>query len=125
MTFKDTKTTKHTKRKRTTKKELDDLFDGYAELDSLSKLQLEQDISEANPWHDKKGRLSGPDKGHVYSISKDGARRSGISSDYAKKGISTGNKDSNGKTKTTPRYTMASGKKACGRKDVQTGDRTY
>jgi hypothetical protein len=126
MTSKHTKSTKSTKRKRTTKEELDDLFDGYTELDSLSKLQMEEEISEAQFFHDSKtGRFTSPKKGDVYSMSKDGARRSGISPDYAKKGIVTGNRDEKGKMKTKPKYTMASGKKSCGRVDVQTGERSY
>tara|TARA_R110000744_G_scaffold368910_1_gene478968 strand:+ start:510 stop:1235 length:726 start_codon:yes stop_codon:yes gene_type:complete len=80
----------------------------------------EDELDEAQPWHDPEtGKFSSPKKGAVYSISKDGARRSGIDSKFAFKGISTGNKREDGTTKTQSKFTMASGDKACGRTDVQ------
>ena len=78
------------------------------------------ELDEAQPWHDPEtGKFSSPKKGAVYSISKDGARRSGIDSKFAFKGISTGNKREDGTTKTQSKWTMASGDKACGRVDTQ------
>ncbi len=104
----------------------DELIAGENDMAQLAHgiYEEEEDIEEGgNPWHKKAGagggQFSGPDKGNTYSITKDGAKRLGIDDKFAFKGTSTGNKRKDGTTKTQSKFTMASGDKACGRKDVQ------
>lgn len=41
-----------------------------------------------NPYRDPDtGHFAGPEKGNVYSLSKDGARRAGVSDRYVKRGV--------------------------------------
>jgi len=105
----------------------DEYMAGERDLSQLSKGIYEtEEIEEGgNPWHGPDGRLSGPQKNNIYSISNAGAARLGIDKSHAKKGRSTGNKGKDGKTKLAYRYTMASGPKACGRVDVQKGAIPY
>ena len=100
---------------------------GDTELDRLGRgITEEESVEESgNPYHRPDGRFGGPEKGNIYSISKDGAKRLGIDQSYAKKGRVTGNRDKKGKPKLSYRYTMASGPKACGRVDVQRGPIPY
>jgi hypothetical protein len=86
------------------------VFPGKDELDKLSK-----GMTEANPAHDKKtGRFpkGGAKRGDVYSISKAGARRSGVDQRFAKKGIYSGGKKKDGTPKTHAKYGMPD---QCGR----------
>jgi hypothetical protein len=82
-----------------------ELHAGKKELDRLSAGMLEEDeIEEANPWHRKSGTSKGgqftsPSKGDTYSVTKKGAKASGIDSKYVKKGVYSGrNKDGTAKT---------------------------
>jgi len=83
---------------------------GKDELDKLA-----HGMTEANPAHDKKtGRFpkGGGKKGDVYSISKAGARRSGIDQRYAKKGVYSGGSKKDGTPKTHAKFGMPD---QCGR----------
>jgi hypothetical protein len=55
-------------------------------------------------------------------MSKAGAKSAGISDDYVGKGTYTGNKRKDGTDKVSYSFGMASGKMACGRKDIQKSD---
>ena len=107
----------------------EELIAGEKDLTQLSHGIYEDDEMEegGNPWHRKSGKgggqFAGPDKGNTYSITKDGAKSLGIDDKFAMKGTSTGNKRKDGSTKTQSKFTMASGDKACGRKDVQKSGR--
>jgi hypothetical protein len=82
-------------------------------LREIIKEEIEGYMLELNPHHDSKtGRLSGPKKGNVYSLSKPAVRAAGWSPDKAKKGITTK------KGKQQYKFGMADGDKACGRKTV-------
>ena len=48
-------------------------------------------LNELNPYHDKKtGKLSGPQAGNSYSLSKPAVKKAGIKDEFAKKGEVTG-----------------------------------
>ena len=88
--------------------------------DFQSDIMLEESIEEGNPFHKKSGSSKGgqftsPTKGDTYSITKKGAKASGISDEYVKKGVYSGrNKD--GTAKTHGRFGAAD---KCGRMDLQ------
>lgn len=114
--------------------EREDILPGSKELGRLSRGIMEEeddeieedDLEEASPSHCKDtGRFGcAGEKGSVYSISKAGARSAGIDPKFAYRGTYTGNKDAKGKHKTKSAFGAASGKKACGRVDIQKGDIT-
>jgi len=90
----------------------------------LAKPEEDDELDEASPSHCKDtGRFGcAGEAGSVYSISKAGAKRAGIDPKFAYRGTYTGNKDAKGKHKTKSAFGAASGKKACGRVDIQKGD---
>ena len=97
----------------------------YKELNSI--LLNKKLINEARFAHNEKGQFPSkdePKKGMIYSMSKDGAKSAGISDDYVGRGTYTGNKRKDGSDKVSYSFGMASGKKACGCKDIQKGDIT-
>ena len=124
----------------------DDIFPGSKELDRLAKGMVlaeeeeesvllaypgdEQEITEANPSHCPEGHPKAGqfgcagESGAVYSISQKGAKSAGIDPKYAYRGVYTGNKGKDGTHKTKSAFGAASGKKSCGRKDIQKGDIT-
>jgi|21_taG_2_1085346.scaffolds.fasta_scaffold06060_6 hypothetical protein len=82
-----------------------ELFHGKKELDNLAAgMMEEEEIDEGNPWHKKSGSSKGgqftsPTKGDTYSMTKKGAKATGISDKYVKKGVYSGrNKDGTAKT---------------------------
>jgi hypothetical protein len=97
-----------------------DLHPGKSEMDKLAAGMMEAEVDEANKAHDKRtGRFpkGGPKKGDVYSLSKKGARASGIDPDkYSKKGVYSGGKKKDGTDKTHGKYGMAD---KCGSLDLQ------
>lgn len=75
--------------------------------------EIEGYMMELNPHHNAKtGKLDGPKKGNVYSLSKPAVKAAGWDSEKAKKGITTK------KGKQQYKFGMADGDKACGRKTV-------
>jgi len=107
--------------------EEDFLLDYPGKLRQFAGNEEEEEITEANPSHcpedhPRAGQFGcSGEKGAVYSISKKGAKSAGIDPKYAYRGVYTGNKDSSGTNKTKSSFGAASGKKACGRKDIQKG----
>ena len=92
-------------------------YPGKEELDKLAK-----GMTEANPAHDKEtGRFpkGGAKKGDVYSITKKGAKASGIDSKFVKKGVYSGGKNKDGTAKTHGKYGMAD---KCGRRRLDSTD---
>lgn len=70
-------------------------------------------LNELNPYHDKKtGKLSGPQAGNSYSLSKPAVKKAGIKDEFAKKGEVTG------KGNVSYKFGMAGDSKGCGRKAV-------
>jgi len=100
-----------------------EVFHGKKELDNLAAGMMEAEVDEANKAHDKQtGRFpkGGPKRGDVYSLSKKGARASGIDPDkYAKKGVYSGGKKKDGTDKTHGKYGMAD---KCGRRSISGAD---
>tara|TARA_R110000822_G_scaffold159100_1_gene298708 strand:+ start:1238 stop:1801 length:564 start_codon:yes stop_codon:yes gene_type:complete len=90
-------------------------------VDDLIDLIVEAGRTEHDP---ATGRFpKGPaKKGDLYSMSVDGTKRAGIDNDFAGKGTFTGNVGKDGKNKINSLFGAASGKKACGRVDVQKGE---
>ena len=99
------------------------LFPAEEEMSRLAKGLFEEDeetLEEENPWHDPKtGKLSGPQKGSEYSLSRPAVDRAGWDKDKAKKGTSTGNKNKKGETKLTYKFGKPS---KCGRLKVSDGE---
>ena len=84
-----------------------------SQLKAIINEEIERYMTELNPHHDAKtGRLSGPKKGNVYSLSTPAVKAAGWDSDKAKKGITTK------KGKQQYKFGMADGDTACGRKTV-------
>ena len=90
-------------------------------VDDLIDLIVEAGRVEHDP---KTGQFpKGPAKARdVYSMSVDGTKRAGIDKSYAGKGKFTGNVSKSGQPKINSLFGAASGKKACGRVDVQKGE---
>ena len=84
-----------------------------SQLRAIINEEIERYMTELNPHHDSKtGKLSGPKKGNVYSLSTPAVKAAGWDSKKAKKGITTK------KGKQQYKFGMADGDKACGRKTV-------
>jgi hypothetical protein len=119
--------------------EKEDIFPGITHLDRLSKgiALAEQDDDEdflldspdddeleegGNYNHCPDGKFGcANQKGSIYSMSKDGARRAGIDTSYVGRGVQTGNRDEKGKPKFKSAFGQATGDKACGRVDLRKG----
>ena len=101
------------------REETEEYHPGSKELKRLSRgMMEEEELVELNPWHSKEdGKFpkGGPKKGDSYSLSKPAVKAAGIDDKYAKKGVSSGTKDKDGKTKTHGRYGAAD---KCGRKSL-------
>ncbi len=99
------------------------LFPAEEELSRLARGLVEEEegtLEEENPWHDPKtGKLSGPQKGSEYSLSRPAVDRAGWDKEKAKKGTSTGNKNKKGETKLTYKFGKPS---KCGRLKVSDGE---
>ena len=83
------------------------------QLKIILKEEIEEVIDELNACHDKDtGKLSSCKQGDSYSLSKPAVRAKGHDPDRAGKGKVTS------RGKLSPRFGMADGSKACGRKTV-------
>jgi len=81
--------------------------------DELDDDELDDELTELNPYHDKKtGKLSSAKAGNTYSLSKPAVDDAGWDDEKAKKGIVTS------KGNVSYRFGMAGTRKGCGRKSV-------
>jgi|TARA_R110002110_G_scaffold62025_1_gene173556 hypothetical protein len=84
-----------------------------ADDDDLGDEEEEEELTELNPYHDKKtGKLSSAKAGNTYSLSKPAVDKAGWDDEKAKKGIVTS------KGNVSYKFGMAGTRKGCGRKSV-------
>ena len=82
-----------------------------ADDDDLGDEEEEEELTELNPYHDKKtGKLSSAKAGNTYSLSKPAVDKAGWDDEKAKKGIVTS------KGNVSYKFGMAGTRKGCGRK---------